>query len=414
MLWDKTTGKAIYPAIVWQDRRTSQQCTNLLKDKKLTANTQEKTGLIIDPYFSATKISWILDHVDSARQLAAKGQLAFGTIDSFLLWRLTNGTVHATDATNASRTLIYNIHSNQWDNELLELFNIPKSILPSVHDCAHHYGNTQIDIFASPIPITGVAGDQQAATLGQACITPGAIKNTYGTGCFLVAHTGDNAIQSKHRLLTTIVSRVNGVTQYGLEGSIFVAGAAVQWLRDALQFFEHAKDTQAIAQKVEDTGGVYLVPAFTGLGAPYWDPNARGSLLGLTRDTRIEHIVRAALEAVCYQTFDLLLALQADLNTPITALRVDGGMTDNQWLLQRISDLNQIKVERPECIECSALGAAMFAALGIKHFTDIEQVTQWWEPHSQFSAKITAQQQRELHQGWKKAIASTQMLTHNN
>ena len=411
LLWDKKTGEAIYPAIVWQDRRTSEECTQLLKDKTLTAIIRKKTGLIIDPYFSATKIAWILNNVAAARRLADQNELAFGTIDSFLLWHLTQGRVHATDATNASRTLLYNIHTNQWDDELLTLFNIPKNILPTVYDSAHHYGNTQIDLFDNPIPITGIAGDQQAATLGQACITPGSIKNTYGTGCFLVAHTGSNAIQSKHRLLTTIVSRINGVTQYGLEGSIFVAGAAVQWLRDALQFFKHANDTQAIAQKVDDTGGVYLVPAFTGLGAPYWDPNARGSLLGLTRDTRIEHIVRAALEAVCYQTSDLLQAIQADLNAPFTSLRVDGGMTENQWLLQRISDISQITVERPQCIECSALGAAMLAALGINYFTAVEQVTQWWRPHSQFTAKISLQEQQQLYRGWQKAIASTQLNT---
>ena len=334
IVWDRQTGKPIYPAIVWQDRRTSDQCLTLKKDTEFEKQVQSMTGLLIDPYFSALKIAWILDNVDGARQKAENGKLAFGTVDSYLLWHLTNGHVHATDATNASRTMLFNIHSLEWDPELLQTINIPESCLPQVYDSAYLFGHTAESLLGHPIPITGIAGDQQAAAIGQACFTEGMIKSTYGTGCFMIANTGEKIVTSRNKLLTTIAYKINGKATYALEGSIFIAGAAVQWLRDALKLFPHAKDTQKMALSVPDTDGVYLVPAFTGLGAPYWDPDARGALLGLTRNTQIEHIVRAALEAVCYQTHDLLLAMQSDTEQEIQSLRVDGGMTENTWLLQ--------------------------------------------------------------------------------
>jgi glycerol kinase len=408
VVWHSDTGIPVYPAIVWQDRRTSDHCAALQSDAALNQSIQTKTGLLLDPYFSATKISWILEHVEHAKTLAKQGKLRFGTIDTFLLWRLTGGAVHATDASNAARTMLYNINTHQWDEELLQLFKIPRNMLPTVHDCAYHFGHTDPQLFNCQLPITGMSGDQQAATIGQACIHPGMVKSTYGTGCFMLANTGHKKITSHNRLLTTIAYQLNGQATYGLEGSIFVAGAAVQWLRDALKLFTHANETDTLALAVSDTAGVYLVPAFTGLGAPHWDPHARGALLGLTRDTSIEHIVRAALEAVCYQTLDLLTALQKDIQAPIKTLRVDGGMTNNQWLLQCLSDINQISVERPACIESSALGAAMLAALGCGHFESLEQCSQWWQPNRTFNPILAPSEQAKMYAGWQNAVNSTQ------
>jgi glycerol kinase len=408
IIWNRETHQAIYPAIVWQDRRTASHCERLKQDSKFSAAIQEKTGLLIDPYFSATKIRWILDHVDNAQTLAEQGKLAFGTIDSFILWRLTNGAVHATDASNAARTMLYNINTHQWDQDLLKRFNIPQSLLPSVHDCAYTFGHTEKSLFNCVIPITGIAGDQQAATLGQACIEPGMIKSTFGTGCFMLANTGEKKVNSKNKLLTTIAYQINGKVTYGLEGSIFIAGAAVQWLRDGLKLFTNYSEADALAATVKDSAGVYLVPAFTGLGAPYWNPHARGAVLGLSQNTRIEHILRATIEAVCYQTLDLINAMQKDIQASIHHLRVDGGMTNSPFFLQCLSDISQIQVERSACIESSALGAAMLAAIGCGHFTDLKQCKNWWQSHAEFHPQLDVNKQTRMYAGWKNAVNSTQ------
>lgn len=404
ILWDRATGQPIYPAIVWQDRRTSSQCQQLITNKAIVKEVQQKTGLLIDPYFSATKIQWLLDHVKGARERARAGELAFGTVDSFLLWRLTNGASHATDATNASRTLLFNINTQQWDDKLLELFDIPKSILPEVLDSAAHFGESNASILGAPISITALLGDQQAATVGQACFKPGMIKSTYGTGCFMLLNTGETKVTSEHRLLTTIAYRIDGQVTYGLEGSIFIAGAAVQWLRDALHFFSQAQESQRLAEQVDDTGGVYLVPAFAGLGAPYWDPEARGALIGLTRDTSIEHIVRAALEAACYQSRDLLLAMRLDYCSEIDTLRVDGGMAANNWLLQFLSDMLNITVERPNCIETSALGAAMMAGLGAGLYSSLDELAKQWQLDCRFKPSMPDAKRKTLYAGWQDAV----------
>ena len=404
IIWDRKTGQPIYPAIVWQDRRTTEQCHQLSKQKGLEESITKKTGLLIDPYFSATKVRWILDHISNAQARAEKGELAFGTVDTFLLWRLTNGKSHATDASNASRTMLFNIHTQLWDKELLELFQIPESLLPEVYDNAMQFGKTDPTLFQHEIPITGMAGDQQAATVGQACFSRGMVKSTYGTGCFVFMNTGNKVVVSKSRLLSTVAYRLNNQVTYGLEGSIFVAGAAVQWLRDAVHLIGNANETQTMALSVEDTGGVYMVPAFTGLGAPYWDPQARAALLGLTRDSRVEHIVRAALEAVCYQTRDLMQAMMSDSASNIRTLRVDGGMVVNDWLLQFLTDMLDVNVERPHCVETSALGAAFLAGLGAGVFQSLDEISELWCLEKKFTPKMPADKRDVLYQGWHEAV----------
>lgn len=403
IIWDRITGKAIYPAIVWQDRRTSDLCQKLAT--KLSQETiQAKTGLLLDPYFSATKIAWILDNVPGARERAVCGELAFGTVDTYLLWRLTNGKSHATDATNASRTMLFNIHTQAWDKEILSSLDIPENLLPTVFDCSAHFGETEEGILGKKIPITGIAGDQQAATVGQACFHQGMVKTTYGTGCFMLLNTGQQVIHSKNRLLSTIAYRLNNQVTYGLEGSIFSAGSTVKWLRDTLKIIHDAAETETIAKRITDTGGVYLIPAFTGLGAPYWDPHARGAIVGLTRNSGVEQIVRAALESVAYQTCDLLDAMQSDSQTQLETLRVDGGMVANQWLLQFLADMLNLEVQRPACIETSALGAAYLAGLSVGIFESLEDISQRWQKNATFSPMMSAEQRDSLYQGWKRAL----------
>lgn len=400
VIWERSSGKPIHPAIVWQDRRTSQFCRT---HQERSAWLAEKTGLLLDPYFSATKIAWILDHVDGARARAEKGELAFGTIDSWLLWNLSGGKVHATDASNASRTALFNIRTQQWDAELLKFFNVPASLLPEVRDSAADYGRTQAALFGREIPIAGIAGDQQAATVGQACFKPGMIKSTYGTGCFMVLNTGEQFTLSKNRLLSTVAYRLNGKTTYALEGSIFVAGAAVQWLRDAVRMIGSASETENLAKSIPDTQGVYLVPAFTGLGAPYWDPEARGAIFGLTRDSGIAQIVRAALESVCYQTRDLLIAMAEDALPP-TELRVDGGMVINDWLTQFLSDILKIPVVRPQTVETTALGAAFLAGLQTGVYSSLDEIAALWQTERRFAPAQAAEKIDALYAGWKHAV----------
>ena len=347
---------------------------------------------------------WILDKVPNAQQRSEQGELLFGTVDTYLLWRLTNGKRHVTDATNASRTLLFNIETQQWDKKLCEIFQIPFAILPEVFDSAADFGKTEATIFGDAIPIRGIAGDQQAATVGQACFQPGMVKSTYGTGCFVLLNTGEQIVRSKNRLLSTIAYRLNGKPTYGLEGSIFVAGAAVQWLRDAIHLIHRASETESMAIRVPDNGGVYLVPAFTGLGAPYWDPQARGALLGLTRDSRVEHIVRAALEAVCYQTRDLMEAMKADYTGRFATLRVDGGMVSNDWLLHFLSDMLSLEVERPLCTETSALGAAYLAGLGCGLYDSLEDIAVNWHLDKHFEPNMAAEQRDRLYRGWCRAV----------
>lgn len=404
LVWNKQSGQPIYPAIVWQDRRTAEQCLALQTDDDFTQYIQAKTGLLLDPYFSATKLAWILDHVPNARAQAEAGELAFGTVDTFLLWRLTQGRVFATDASNASRTMLFDIHNQCWDQHLLTQFKIPEAMLPQVKDSADDYGYTANDIFDSPIAIRGVAGDQQAALIGQSCFKAGMAKSTYGTGCFLVMNTGEKALQSNNRLLTTVAYRLQGKVTYALEGSIFVAGAAMQWLRDGLQLIEHSSDSYALAKATGASNSVYLVPAFTGLGAPYWDPNARGALLGLTLGTGIKEVVTAGLQAVAYQTRDLLNAMAEDGAKP-SELRVDGGMVANQWMVQFLSDCLQLPIARPHITETTALGAAYLAALGAGMVADVEALSAYWQLEQGFSPKLSTQASDELYQGWLEAVA---------
>ena len=402
LIWDRKTGKPIYNAIVWQDRRTAQACREIkarYKENKLTA----KTGLLLDPYFSATKAAWILDHVEGARARARQGELAFGTVDSFLIWRLTGGQSHATDATNASRTNLFNIHMQDWDAELLELFDVPADILPQVKDCADDYGILQGDILGEPIPILGVAGDQQAATIGQSCFNKGDIKSTYGTGCFVILNTGAECITSKNRLLSTVCYRLNGQTTYALEGSIFIAGAAVQWLRDGIKIIKEAAETEAMCEGLESNKGVYLVPAFTGLGAPHWDPEARGAIFGLTRDTGRAEIARATVESVVYQTHDLFKAMAEDGVAP-TSLRVDGGMVHNSWMVQHLSSVLNIPVDRPKVLETTALGAAYLVALQAKLYPSPKELQAHWQVDTHFKPQMDATVRTALLEGWNKAI----------
>jgi len=402
VVWDRTSGEAVYNAIVWQDRRTAGFCDGL-RQQGQEATVSAKTGLLLDPYFSGTKINWILDNVDGARRRAENGELAFGTIDSFLIWRLTGGKSHVTDATNASRTLLFNIHQQGWDAELLQMLSIPDSLLPAVLDCAADFGVTSKALLGAQIPIAGVAGDQQAALVGQACFEPGMIKSTYGTGCFMVLNTGEQALSSSNKLLTTVGYRLNGKTSYALEGSIFVAGAAVQWLRDGLGIIQSAQQTEALAASLESNHGVYLVPAFTGLGAPHWDPDARGAIFGITRDTGPAQLVRATLESVCYQTFDLLEAKRRDGLTP-TRLRVDGGMVQNNWLCQFLADLLGIVVERPEQTETTALGAAYLAGLQVGVFGSLDDIASRWQVNREFAPAMEDRARNLLLADWHEAV----------
>lgn len=406
VLWDRVTGEAVYPAIVWQDRRTAGWCESL-KKQSLEPSVNNKTGLLIDPYFSATKIRWVLDNVPGARQRAERGELAFGTIDSFLLWRLTGGKEHRTDATNASRTMLFNIHKQEWDPELLELFGIPESLLPEVMDSAADFGRIEGHGRLDGASVMGMAGDQQAALFGQTCFETGMAKSTYGTGCFLMLNTGSKALTSEHRLLTTVAYRLEGKPVYALEGSIFIAGAAVQWLRDGLQLIRDACETEPLAVGTPVDHGVYLVPAFTGLGAPYWDPTARGAIFGLTRDTGIKEIVTAGLQSVCYQTKDLQKAMQKDGLRPI-ALRVDGGMVANNWVLQFLADILGATVDRPRMVETTALGAAYLAGLQAGVYESLDALQQSWKCDRRFEPQMTKEKRDELYAGWYDAVSKLQ------
>ena len=403
IVWDRVTGVPIHRAIVWQDRRTADTCRSLVEDGFLPL-VKAKTGLLIDAYFSATKAAWILDTVPGARQRAERGELCFGTIDSFLLHRLTGGRVHATDATNASRTMLFDIHHQDWDDELLALFGVPRAMLPDVLDSSAEFGVTTPDILGEPIPITGIAGDQQAATFGQACFEPGMVKSTYGTGCFALLNTGDKPVASGSNLLTTIAYRLDGRPTYALEGSIFVAGAAVKWLRDGLGIITHASQTDDLATRVPDSHGVYMVPAFVGLGAPHWDPHARAAISGLTLDAGPAHIARAALEAVAYQTRDLRDAMLSDWPAPARALRVDGGMAANDWLCQFLADMLEVPVERPAVIETTALGAASLAGLKVGLYRDQAAVAAAWRCDRRFEPQMETTRRARLYEGWLDAV----------
>jgi len=404
LVWDRQTGKPIYNAIVWQDRRTADYCAEL-KAAGHEEQVAEQTGLLLDSYFSATKLRWILNNVNGARVRAEKGELAFGTVDSFLLWRLTGGGSHATDATNASRTMLFNIHSQEWDKSLLDLFQIPESLLPEVKDCIADFGVTDTNLFGRAIPIGGIAGDQQAAAIGQACLDPGMIKSTYGTGCFVLMNTGDKVIRSQNRLLTTVAYRVDGQTSYAVEGSIFVAGAAIQWIRDGLKLIDSAGEVEGLAQGLDSNRGVYLVPAFTGLGAPHWDPHARGAIFGLTRDTGVAEIVRATLESVGYQTYDLMEAMKRDSETASKTLRVDGGMVANNWFLQFLADLLDVPVERPQVTETTALGAAYLAGVQCGLFESLADVRNHWQRDALFTPRLSHAERSVLLHGWEKAVS---------
>lgn len=403
VLWDKITGIPIYNAIVWQDRRTAPICEQLKSDNHADY-ISEYTGLVVDAYFSGTKIKWILDNVLGAREKAEAGHLLFGTIDTWLLWKLTNGQVHATDYSNASRTMVYNIRSLEWDTKMLSILDIPKNILPEVLPSSGHFGETEISLFGSSIPITGIAGDQQAALFGQACFTAGMAKNTYGTGCFMLMNTGDKCIRSKNGLLTTIAWGLDGKVTYALEGSVFNAGSAVQWLRDGLGIIQASHETELIAASVKDTGGVYLVPAFTGMGAPYWDMYARGTIQGLTRGTTRANIVRATLESMAYQTRDVLDIMAQESGIRLQALRVDGGASANNFLMQFQADILMTEVQRPTIIETTALGAAYLAGLAIGLWTK-KEINELWLIDAQFSPDISKETSDALHQGWKKAVS---------
>jgi glycerol kinase len=404
ILWDRASGKAIHNAIVWQDRRTADRCTEL-KKAGLEKEVRKKTGLVLDPYFSATKAAWIIDKF-GAKTRARDGELAFGTVDSFLISRLTGGRVHATDATNASRTSLYNIRKDRWDKDLLEAFGVPEAVLPEVRDSAADYGETDASIFGRPVPILGVAGDQQAAAIGQACFAPGEIKSTYGTGCFVVVQTGDEIVRSKNNLLSTIAYRLDGKTRYAIEGSIFIAGAAIQWIRDQLRFIKSAPESEEIARGLSGNQGVYLVPAFVGLGAPHWAPEARGAIYGLTRATGPAEITRAALESVVYQTADLLAAVERDGVKP-DALRVDGGMVANDWMMQFLADILDLPVERPKVMETTALGAAFLAGLKAGMYSSTDDVSAIWRRDARFEPKMKASERNELLAGWRKAVERT-------
>ncbi|WP_316760796.1 glycerol kinase GlpK [Pedobacter aquatilis] len=407
VVWDRETGIPVYNAIVWQDRRTSAYCDEI-KGKGLAQKIQEKTGLIIDSYFSATKAKWILDNVEGAREQAEAGKLAFGTIDSWLIWKLTAGKTHVTDVTNASRTMIYNIHTLEWDNELLDLFSIPKQMLPEVKSSSEVYGETAGNILAAKMPIAGIAGDQQSALFGQMCIEPGMVKNTYGTGCFMLMNIGKEPKISANNLLTTIAWKIKDEVYYALEGSIFIGGAVVQWLRDEMGLISKSADVETLAKKVPDTQGVYIVPAFAGLGAPHWDQHARGTITGLTRGTNKSHIARAALESIAYQTMDVLKAMEADAGVNIAELRVDGGATANDLLMQFQADLLQSKVIRPEVTEVTAIGAAYLAGLATGFWGSIEEIRSQWKINKTFSAPDGIDNTDRI-KGWNRAVKAARV-----
>ncbi len=413
VVWERKTGKPVYHAIVWQDRRTAAYCDELKKANHAKP-IQEKTGLIIDAYFSATKLKWILDHVDGARKKAENGDLAFGTIDTWLIWKLSGGKLHITDVSNASRTMLLNIHSGEWDEDLLKLFDIPKSLLPQVRPSSEIYGLTGNNIAdlslpadKAGIPIAGIAGDQQAALFGQLCTQPGMVKNTYGTGCFMLMNTGEKAITSKNNLLTTIAWKINNKLEYALEGSVFIAGAVVQWLRDELKIIRTSKEIEELAGEVENTNGVYLVPAFAGLGAPHWNQYARGSIFGMTRGSSNAHIARAAVESIAYQTYDVLKAMQADSGIDIKELRVDGGATVNTQLMQFQSDILNCKVVRPKITETTALGAAYLAGLAVGYWKNTEDIQSQWQIDKSFSPSMKEEERKQLLKGWQRAVKAS-------
>ncbi len=404
VVWDKATGVPIYNAIVWQDRRTSGYCDEL-KEKGWAEKIQDKTGLVIDSYFSGTKLRWILNHVDGAMKKARSGQLAFGTIDSWLIWKLTNGKKHITDVSNASRTMLYNIKTLEWDKELLRLMGIPKEVLPEVRPSSEVYGETSQGLFDAEIPISGIAGDQQAATFGQACFGLGSVKNTYGTGCFMLCNTGTEIVKSSNNMLSTIAWQIDGVTTYALEGSIFIAGAIVQWLRDGLGIIKSSAEVEQLATSVADNGGVYLVPALTGLGAPHWDQYARGLIIGLTRGSKAAHIARAALESIAFQTYDVLKAMEADLGAPIKELRVDGGAVANDLMMQFQADILGTPVFRPAVLETTALGAAYLSGLAVGFWKNMDEIKTQWSVDKCFNREMPAKDVQSLLTGWGKALS---------
>ncbi|SCH03265.1 MULTISPECIES: glycerol kinase GlpK [unclassified Romboutsia] len=405
ILWDKNTGKPVYNAIVWQCRRTSDIC-NELKCKGLENIIKDKTGLLIDAYFSATKVKWILDNVEGAREKAENGELLFGTVDTWLIWKLTHGKVHVTDYSNASRTMMYNIKELKWDEDILKELNIPKSILPDVKPSSYIYGHTDSQMLAgAQIPISGCAGDQQSALFGQTCFEEGCAKNTYGTGCFLLMNTGEKLVRSNNGLITTIAWGIDEKIQYALEGSIFMGGASIQWLRDELRMIKNAKDSEEYATKVNDTNGVYVVPAFTGLGAPYWDMYARGTILGLTRGAKKEHIIRATLESIAYQTKDVINIMEQDSNIKVKNLKVDGGASSNNFLMQFQSDILDINIDRPEITETTALGAAYLAGLAVGFYKNKDEITSKWKVKKEFNPNMKSEKREKLYKGWNKAVS---------
>ena len=402
VVWDRLTGKSVYPAIVWQDRRTAEFCSDL-SNNSLKDSIQQKTGLLLDPYFSATKLAWILDNVEGSRKRAEEGDLLFGTIDSFLLWKLTEGKVHKTDATNASRTMLFNIHDDQWDQDLLKLFGIPRKMLPEVCDNVHDYGSTSL--LGGSISIGGMAGDQQSALIGQCCFSEGDIKSTYGTGCFVIMNTGNKALLSKNKLLSTIAYRINNEITYGLEGSIFVAGSAVQWLRDGLKFFESAAETEALVQEANKNSKVIVVPAFTGLGAPHWDPDSRGAIFGLTRDSSIADITKATLESVAFQTKDLIEAMKSD-GAKLNELKIDGGMVTNSWFAQELANVLGLEAFRPKVVETTALGAAFLAGINAGIFEGLDSLANQWQCERVFEP-ATLEYSQEKYKAWNEAVKRT-------
>ena len=408
VVWDRKTGRPLYNAIVWQDRRTAGYCDSL-KAKGHASSIQQKTGLIIDAYFSATKLKWILDNVNGATEKAAGNELCFGTIDTWLLWNLTRGKVHATDVTNASRTMLFNIHSLQWDDDLLALFDIPRSVLPEVKSSSEIYGYTENILSAKNIPVAGIAGDQQAALFGQMCTKPGMVKNTYGTGCFMLMNTGEQPVLSKNNLLTTIAWQINNKTYYAQEGSVFIAGAVVQWLRDGLNIIQQSSDIEKLAMQTATSDGVYFVPAFAGLGAPYWNQHARGTVVGITRGTTSAHIARAALESIAYQSMDVIKAMQADAGIEIKELRVDGGATANNLLMQFQSDVLSTRVVRPQITETTALGAAYLAGLAVGYWEDMDEISGQWQAEKIFEPQMQASEKNELIKGWERAVKAAQV-----
>jgi glycerol kinase len=410
IVWDRKTGQPVYNAIVWQDRRTAPFCDEL-KDRGMANKIREKTGLVIDAYFSGTKVKWILDHVDGAREKAEKGELAFGTVDSWLVWKLTQGRTHITDITNASRTMLYNINTLDWDDEMLELMGIPKSMLPRVASSSEVYDNTNTTFFASKVPIAGIAGDQQAALFGQMCTEEGMVKNTYGTGCFILLNTGEKPFFSKNNLITTIAWQINGKTTYALEGSIFIAGAVVQWLRDGLKIIKNSSEIEALASQVEDSGDLYFVPSFTGMGAPHWDQYARGLMVGISRGTSRAHIARAALEGIAFQAMDVLHVMKLDTGMKIKELRVDGGASANNLLMQFQADILQTTVIRPKVIETTAMGAAYLAGLATGFWKDTEEIRQQWQPEKQFEPAMPDSKVMTIKRKWADAVKRAKSWT---